>query len=784
MSGSSPDSWSAKIFTDESSLRQAPGLQASDPLPLPHRLALLYLAVPFAVWLIGWFEWWVGVPLALLLFVAIAPALRGPWRVRITRAGVGVVLAMLALVMLLPAGGLFAPEMQDWLAHRGLLLDLGRGDWPTHVTLFGDEEPGPLLRYYLGYHIVPGLGGKWLGASALNWLVPLWTWAGLALLAVLFVRGLRSVGAALVAAAVGLVLFSGMDALGYLMREGVLEGAERFWERVRGRQSPVFLITPDSPMFLEYLSFALQLRNSPHHFLAAGLGAVLLLQLRHAPRFQMMVGVVLVVVAWTSTLVALGLAPLAACLLWRNRLRRFLTWPNLVAAPVLAALLALYLASAEWQAHGWLLSLYASETQALRDVLVLYLTEFALIALLVWAARPAIVRDPFFVGAVLVLLTVPWFWYGDPDFSESILRAPLPALFVLAYHAARLVADRLPAGARHVAATPPRRRRIAFGLLLCVLGVGALSAFAEFGNVLRRPGWLPYQHSHLTTALLSIKDIGQRIAPDSPPLLRALLRVPADKGGPKGTLVLQGDYHVYRRGSVFVFVRKVCDVDFESTTRFLVRGVGAGADGLPAPFVRDFPMRPAHLHRGRPCLQWRRLPSAAIARLRLGQSVPGEGVVWESELVFDADGGASARNVRQRETFFAARYRALLDARVGAPAARSTFDVHVSGDDLLFTKAPCGAADTAAKFLTHVFPARPEALPSHRRGHGFDNLDFHFGQRGARVEAGCATAVALPRYPIQRVRLGQWRERDGAVLWQADIDFEPDDSVINKGIRQ
>lgn len=759
-------------------------LTASEPLPVPHRLALLYLAVPFAVWLIGWFEWWVGAPLALLLFLAIAPALRGPWRVRVTRVGAGLAPAMLALVMLLPAGGLFAPETQDWLAHRGLLLDLGRGDWPTHVTLFGDEGPGPLLRYYLGYHIVPGLGGKWLGAAALNWLVPLWTWAGLALLAVLFVRGLPSLGAALVAAAVGLVLFSGMDALGYLLREGVLDGAERFWERLRSRQSPVFLITPDSPMFLDYLPFALQLRNSPHHFLAAGIGAVLLLQLREAPRFHRVVGVLLVVVACMSTLVALGLAPLAACLLWGNRLRRFLTWPNLVAAPVLAALLALYLASAEWQARGWLLSLYDSERQALLDVLVLYLTEFALIALLVWWARPALVRDPFFVGAVFVLLAIPWFWYGDPDFSESTLRAPLPALFVLAYHAARLVAARLPAGARHVAATPPRHRGIAFGLLLCVLGVGALSAFAEVGNVLRRPGWLPYQNSHLTTALLSVKDIGQRVAPDPSPLLRALLRTPVRQGGRKGALVLQGDYHVYQRGSVFVFVRKVCDVDFESTTRFLLRGVGAGADGVPAPFVRDFPMRPAHLRRGRPCVQWRRLPSAAIARLRLGQSVPGEGVVWESELVFDADGGATVRDVRQREAFFAARHRALLDARVGAPAVRSTFDVHVSGDGLVFNKAPCGAADTAAKFLAHVFPARPEALPSHRRGHGFDNLDFHFGRRGAHVEAGCATAVALPEYPIQRVRVGQWRERDGRVLWQADIDFEPDGSLINKGVRQ
>ena len=749
----------------------------SSPLPLPHRLALLYLAVPFAIWLVGWFEWWVGVPLAALLAFAIAPALRGGWRVRFTRTGVGLALAMLALVLVLPAGGLFAPETQDWVHNRGTLLDLGRGDWPTYVTVFGDDGPKPLLRYHLGYLIVPGLLGKWLGPWALNWLVPLWTWFGLVLLALMFARRLPTLRAALLAVAIGLVLFSGMDLLGYMLREGMLDGAQRFWERVRGRQSPLFLTTPDSPMVLDYLPFALQLRNSVGHFLAAGLGAMLLFQLRGERRLHAMVGVLLVLAAFTSAPATLGLVPLAACLLWRCRLRGFLTWPNLLAAPVLAALLALYFASGELQSRGWLLPLYPSGTRALRDVLVLYLTEFALLALLVWRLRPSVAHDPFFVAALLVLLVVPWYWYGDPDFSESIMRAPLPSLFVLGYYAARVVVDRLPEGAalqRCVAGatTAPPRLGIEFVLLLCALGVGALSASAEYANVLRRPGWLPYQASHLTTVFVSAKDVAQRTARDLPPLLVALLREHENKGGPKGMLVLRSDYHVYQRGSIFVFVRKACDVDFESTTRFLVRGVGraaAGGTGELAPFVRNFGMRPGALRRAGACLAWLRLPTAAIARLRLAQTVPGEGVVWEADVVFDAAGRASARSVRRREEFFAARYRALLDARVGAPAVSSRFDVYMAGDDLVFTKAPCSAADTAAKFFAHVFPEQSEVLPSHRRGQGFDNLDFHFGRRGARVESGCATAVALPRYPIRRVRVGQWREADGRVLWQADI---------------
>ena len=74
------------------------------------------------------------------------------------------------------------------------------------------EDAAPtLLRYYLGWHVVPGLAARWLGPAALDWAVPLWTWAGVALLLVLFARGCRGWQAAGVIAM--LVFFGGMDLL-------------------------------------------------------------------------------------------------------------------------------------------------------------------------------------------------------------------------------------------------------------------------------------------------------------------------------------------------------------------------------------------------------------------------------------------------------------------------------------------------------------------------------------------------------------------------------------------
>lgn len=784
--------------------RQRFGAQArrAAPLPLAHRLALLYLAAPLGVWLVGWFAWWVGLPLAALLAVALLGALGGSWRPRTWRVGGGLAAATLIWVLLSPVSGVFLPEGQDWIAHRATFLDLG-GDWPVYLTEFVDR-PQPLFRYHLGYFIVPGLIGKWLGTTALNWAVPLWTWTGLTLLAVLFSHALPSLRTALLAVVVGVVLFSGMDALQYVLREGPWDGVARFWDRVDKRLSPVFLMNRDSPVFLEYLANALQFRNSPQHFLAGGIGAMLILQLRGNARFLAVVGVVLVCCAFWSAFVAVGLVVLTVGLFCGEGARRSIAWPNTLVAPVLAAVVALYFGSGTADfPHGWLWHLYPSGSRMACDVLALYFCEFGVLTALIWRLRPSAVSDPIFVAALLVLLAVPWYWYGDYDFSELTLRVVVPSLFVLGYHATRILTARLPdaaaprgglaankAGApRDGAAQGVVGRWLAFATLATVLAIGALSALAEFSIVLRRPGWVPYgpTHGNMSTTLWATA-VEQRVARAPPPLLRLLLGRRDNNSASKGDLLVRADYDLYLRGDFLVYAREVCDVDFERTTRFFLRCRGEagsrGAQATPPERFHEFGLRPAHLRRGEPCVFGRRLPAWATGRIRLGQTVPGEGVVWEAEVPIGAQGRTQGRILRRSESFFAARHKALRDAAVGAPAVRSFFDVFVTGDALILTRTPCVAADTSAKFLLHAFPLRPETLPAHRVRAGFDNLDFRFGERGALVDGECATATPLPSYSLSRVRVGQWREAQrretqGVVLWQAEIKFARDAGAVD-----
>ena len=216
--------------------------EATPKLSVLHRLAILYLMLPVLIWLLGWFHWWLGLPAAFLLVLALWPALAGPWRPSLTLAlfltllariiasvaggllnlnieswfglpatallafalykalsgprrgelsptTMALLLVAAAWVLLTAAGGVLDLNNADWPKHRALFFSLSNGSWPTHTPSYFSTPP--LLRYSLGYYLTPSLAGQWLGLAALNWAVPLWTWCGVALMMLLFTRHYR-----------------------------------------------------------------------------------------------------------------------------------------------------------------------------------------------------------------------------------------------------------------------------------------------------------------------------------------------------------------------------------------------------------------------------------------------------------------------------------------------------------------------------------------------------------------------------------------------------------------
>lgn len=314
----------------------------------------------------------------------------------------------------------------DWIKNDAILLDMSRTPWPTQLPTEGKQSE-PLLRYYLGYYMLPALAGRLLGVAALNWAVPLWTSLGVALMMLIFTRHYRGWGLWL--AATVLILFSGMDIVRIALFQdwGDIElGRSHIeWDYFNG-------------MRVQYSSHMVGLMYVPQHFLAAGLYTLLLMDLRGNERFLQISGVVLAASLFWSPFVALGLVPLVLVLLVENGLKRFLSWQNLLLALPLALLILVYLLSGSANfPQGWLWQQY-SGTQLLLWMPVFLLNQFLLLAGLLYVLSPHLRQEPFFWVSIVSLLLLPWYQYGY--FNDLAMRASLPAIFLLSYYSAQLCA--------------------------------------------------------------------------------------------------------------------------------------------------------------------------------------------------------------------------------------------------------------------------------------------------------------------------------------------------------
>ena len=634
----------ARPLTDGSDSRNgldgARAASGSRELPLVHRLAMAYLLAPVAVWLLGWLHWWVGVPATALLAVGAWKALSGSWRWRRpSRATVVLVLAAGAWVMTTPAGGVFTFGGGDWLSYRTILLDLSRGGWPTYPVDYLHDAP-PLLRYYLGWYIVPSLAARWLGPWALDWAVSLWTWCGAALVVLLFARGLPTLRAALLAVAV-LVFFSGMDIVELVLREGVPDAVRMIrdrldptWEIPRWQDRRIeFVRTTSSPMLLEYQSHTLTLQMTPHHFLPAGIATLLILQLRERRRFLEAVGVVLAACLFWSSLLSTGLLVLAVAGLAKNRkARHAANWRNVAVAVPLAALIALYLTSGPVDfERGWLWQLYDDRFRMATDILLLYATEFVVLAALLWRLDPQAAREPPFVAAVAMLLVAPWYYYGSAVFSEWSIRFTIPALMVLAYWAARAV----------VGTPPASRARTARHALLAVLAAGAVTVVWDIGLMMHNPILVPYEDRAASFPTdLDTKRVREVGSPQPIPApLAALLRDRQPDEADKGTLLIRSAWDVYLRDNRLVYVARRCRRgDGQTRTHFYAHVYPADPRALlpgsaaagPEPLAfRLVSWR--HYKPGGSCVVPLPLPDYEIARIKTGQTAADGHAIWEAD---------------------------------------------------------------------------------------------------------------------------------------------------------
>ena len=160
------------------------------------------------------------------------------------------------------------------------------------------------------------------------------------------------------------------------------------------------------------------------------------------------------------------------------------------------------------------------------------------------------------------------------------------------------------------------------------------------------------------------------------------------------------------------------------------------------------------------CITREPLPDYPVARISAGQHSEGE-TLWRAEI----------------NPSVLVRFQEIEDGLAGLRpvAAAVGVELYRYGGMLVYRWETCAAAEVAARFYLHLFPADAADLPDGRQSHGFVNRGFSFPEYGAMRDGKCLAAAPLPDYPIARIRTGQHIPGRGQ-LWQADFPARPADA--------
>ena len=225
-----------------------------------------------------------------------------------------------------------------------------------------------------------------------------------------------------------------------------------------------------------------------------------------------------------------------------------------------------------------------------------------------------------------------------------------------------------------------------------------------------------------------------------------------------GEPLARAAFDLYAADGYLVYAKEQCEQD-DLEHLFYLHIIPESVDDLPESRRRhgfdslafDFFLRGA-LFDGE-CAARIPLPDYSVASIRTGQQALDGSVLWSARLSLNPE-----------------TYRtAYVEAVVGEPLARSTFDLYAADGALVYVKEQCEQDDITHRFFLHIVPERPNDLPEARREVGFENLDFEFFFRGALFDGRCAARVPLPDYPVASIRTGQFGS--GGELWSVDVAF-------------
>ena len=171
-------------------------LRRVGPGALLEGASLVYVALPFVIFALGWLRLWIAIPVAAVCAVAVWRALAGATRIerspllagRREWIALGGLLAVVGFLVLYSGAGGYAYQYDDYRRHNALVRDLIELPWPLFYPrspLGG--QPG-WLAFYIANGLPASLVGRALGWTAASHAVFLWTAGGFFLAVCWFLR--------------------------------------------------------------------------------------------------------------------------------------------------------------------------------------------------------------------------------------------------------------------------------------------------------------------------------------------------------------------------------------------------------------------------------------------------------------------------------------------------------------------------------------------------------------------------------------------------------------------
>jgi hypothetical protein len=396
-----------------------------------HRISILYLTIPFLIFLFGWLRLSIAIPISLIIIFTLyqllknnSPILQFSNFPLSTFHFPTTAYCLLITFSWLFFSGIGGYGFQNWDHHwrNAVFHDLINFDFPVY---YSQPESGPvkMLVYYVGYWLPSAIVGKYLGWGVANLFLFLWSWLGVILVTLQLANFLKT---SAIKTSLLLIFFSGLDALGVLLfpqEYPTLFPAVTHLEIWSGN--------------LQYSSFTTQLFWVFNQAIPAWLCITLIMESSGLPLEKREQSPTIVIFIWSlcfffAPLASIGLFPYLLIEIFKNTnlksLIKNINYPLIISSAIIFLLSSFFFSSnTAAQTRGF-------QFIPFTEFIFFFLLEGGILWLLL---APSKYRDPRWIVTGILLIIISFIQIGSG--RDFVMRASMAPLFYLMILTAEII---------------------------------------------------------------------------------------------------------------------------------------------------------------------------------------------------------------------------------------------------------------------------------------------------------------------------------------------------------